>query len=79
MLKRFVILNSEIYAKADIELDGANSLQIIGPNNMLLFLSLLIGNADSKLPMKILHETSVFSLQFFAMSLTKMNVIFWKP
>lgn len=34
MLKRLVILNSDIYAKADIELDNCNSLQIVGPNNI---------------------------------------------
>jgi hypothetical protein len=34
MLKRLVILNSDIYSKADIELDGCNSLQIVGPNNI---------------------------------------------
>jgi len=34
MLKRLVIINSEIYAKADIELDGCDSLQIVGPNNI---------------------------------------------
>lgn len=34
MLKRLIILNSEIYAKADIELDNCNSLQIVGPNNI---------------------------------------------
>lgn len=34
MLKRLVILNSEIYLKADIELDNCNSLQIVGPNNI---------------------------------------------
>lgn len=34
MLKRLVILNSEIYSIADIELDGCDSLQIVGPNNI---------------------------------------------
>jgi len=34
MLKRLIILNSEIYAKADIELDNCDSLQIVGPNNI---------------------------------------------
>jgi hypothetical protein len=34
MLKRLIILNSEIYSKADIELDNCNSLQIVGPNNI---------------------------------------------
>jgi hypothetical protein len=34
MLKRLVILNSDIYSKADIELDNCNSLQIVGPNNI---------------------------------------------
>lgn len=34
MLKRFLILNSEIYSKADIGLENCNSLQIIGPNNI---------------------------------------------
>lgn len=34
MLKRLVILNSEIYSKADIELGDCDSLQIVGPNNI---------------------------------------------
>ena len=34
MLKRLLIFNSDIYSKADIELDGCNSLQIVGPNNI---------------------------------------------
>ena len=34
MLKRLIILNSDIYSKADIELDDCNSLQIVGPNNI---------------------------------------------
>ncbi|WP_225037291.1 ATP-binding protein [Winogradskyella sp. SM1960] len=34
MLKRIIILNSDIYSKADIELDNCNSLQIVGPNNI---------------------------------------------
>ncbi len=34
MLKRLVILNSDIYSKADIELDDCDSLQIVGPNNI---------------------------------------------
>ena len=34
MLKRLIILNSDIFAKADIELDNCNSLQIVGPNNI---------------------------------------------
>lgn len=34
MLKRLVILNSEIYSKADIELADCDSLQIVGPNNI---------------------------------------------
>lgn len=34
MLKRLIILNSDIYSKADIELDHCNSLQIVGPNNI---------------------------------------------
>jgi len=34
MLKRLIILNSEIYSKVDIELDNCNSLQIVGPNNI---------------------------------------------
>jgi len=34
MLKRLVILHSEIYSKADIELDDCDSLQIVGPNNI---------------------------------------------
>jgi chromosome segregation ATPase len=34
MLKRLTILNSDIYSKADIELDNCNSLQIVGPNNI---------------------------------------------
>ena len=34
MLKRLLILQSEIYAKADIELGDCDSLQIVGPNNI---------------------------------------------
>ncbi len=34
MLKRLLIFNSDIYSKADIELDNCNSLQIVGPNNI---------------------------------------------
>lgn len=34
MLKRFAILNSDIYSKADIELGDCDSLQIVGPNNI---------------------------------------------
>lgn len=34
MLKRLIILNSEIYSKADIELGDCDSLQIVGPNNI---------------------------------------------
>ncbi|MBF2707447.1 hypothetical protein [Flavobacterium soyangense] len=34
MLKRLIILNSEIYSKADIELNDCDSLQIVGPNNI---------------------------------------------
>jgi len=34
MLKRLIILNSEIFSKADIELDNCDSLQIVGPNNI---------------------------------------------
>jgi chromosome segregation ATPase len=34
MLKRLVILNSDIYSKADIELENCDSLQIVGPNNI---------------------------------------------
>ncbi|MCS4435807.1 ATP-binding protein [Aquiflexum gelatinilyticum] len=34
MLKRLVILHSEIYSKADIELGDCDSLQIVGPNNI---------------------------------------------
>lgn len=34
MLKRLIILNSDIYSKADIELHNCNSLQIVGPNNI---------------------------------------------
>ena len=34
MLKRLIILNSDIYAKADIELNDCDSLQIVGPNNI---------------------------------------------
>lgn len=34
MLKRLVILNSDIYSKADIELGNCDSLQIVGPNNI---------------------------------------------
>ena len=34
MLKRLIILNSDIYSKADIELDNCNSLQVVEPNNI---------------------------------------------
>jgi hypothetical protein len=34
MLKRLVILHSDIYSKADIELGDCDSLQIVGPNNI---------------------------------------------
>ena len=34
MLKRIVVLHSEIYSKADIELSDCDSLQIVGPNNI---------------------------------------------
>lgn len=34
MVKRLIILNSEIFSKADIELDNCDSLQIVGPNNI---------------------------------------------
>jgi thiol-disulfide isomerase/thioredoxin len=34
MLKRLVILHSDIYSKADIELGNCDSLQIVGPNNI---------------------------------------------
>ena len=34
MLKRLIILDSDIYSKADIELDKCNSLQIVGLNNI---------------------------------------------
>ncbi len=34
MLKRLIILNSDIYSKADIELQDCNSLQIVGANNI---------------------------------------------
>jgi len=34
MLKRLVILHSEIYSIADIELGNCDSLQIVGPNNI---------------------------------------------
>lgn len=34
MLKRLIILNSEIFSKADIEFDNCDSLQIVGPNNI---------------------------------------------
>lgn len=34
MLTRLVIINSKTYAKADIEIHGNNSLQIVGPNNI---------------------------------------------
>jgi ABC-type polar amino acid transport system ATPase subunit len=34
MLKRLVILNSDIYSKADIELADCDSLQVVGPNNI---------------------------------------------
>jgi hypothetical protein len=52
MLKRLLIFNSDIYSKADIELDDCNSLQIVGPNNIgkstliyaLNFLYIIDGN-----------------------------------
>jgi len=52
MLKRLVILNSEIYVKVAIELDNCNFLQIVGPNNVgkstliyaLNFLYIIEGN-----------------------------------
>src|SRR5690606_16493768 len=34
MLKRLIILNSEIYAKADVDLNDCHNLQIVGPNNI---------------------------------------------
>ncbi|WP_116787809.1 ATP-binding protein [Flavobacterium psychrotrophum] len=34
MLRRIVILNSSLYAKADINLHECDSLQIVGPNNI---------------------------------------------
>ncbi|MDQ0477275.1 hypothetical protein [Chryseobacterium sp. MDT2-18] len=34
MLKRLVILHSDIYSKADIELGDCDSVQIVGPNNI---------------------------------------------
>lgn len=34
MLKRLVILNSNIYSKADINFNNCNSIQIVGPNNI---------------------------------------------
>lgn len=34
MLKRLVILHSDIYSKADIDLGDCDSLQIVGPNNI---------------------------------------------
>lgn len=34
MLKRLLILNSDIYSKADIDLNNCDSLQIVGPNNI---------------------------------------------
>lgn len=34
MLKRLVIINSDIYSKADIDLGDCDSLQIVGPNNI---------------------------------------------
>lgn len=52
MLKRLLIFNSDIYSKADIELDNCSSLQIVGPNNIgkstliyaLNFLYIIDGN-----------------------------------
>jgi hypothetical protein len=52
MLKRLLIFNSDIYSKADIEIDACNSLQIVGPNNIgkstliyaLNFLYIIDGN-----------------------------------
>lgn len=34
MLKRIVILNSNIYSKAEVKLDDCDSLQLVGPNNI---------------------------------------------
>jgi hypothetical protein len=34
MIKRLVILNSEIYGKAEILLDNCDTLQLVGPNNI---------------------------------------------
>ena len=34
MITRIVILNSDVYAKADIQLNDAESIQIVGPNNI---------------------------------------------
>ena len=34
MITRLVLLNSDIYSKADIELKDANAIQLIGPNNI---------------------------------------------
>lgn len=34
MLKRLVVLNSNIYSRADINFNNCNSIQIVGPNNI---------------------------------------------
>lgn len=34
MIKRIVILNSNVYGKASIRLDDCNSIQLVGPNNI---------------------------------------------
>lgn len=34
MVKRIVILNSDVYGKASIRLDDCNSIQLVGPNNI---------------------------------------------
>ncbi|HEY4539724.1 MAG TPA: hypothetical protein VIG94_06915 [Faecalibacter sp.] len=52
MLNRLIILNSDSYAKADIELYDCNSMQLVGPNNIgkstliyaLNFLYIIEGN-----------------------------------
>ncbi len=34
MVKRIVVLNSDVYGKASIRLDDCNSIQLVGPNNI---------------------------------------------
>ena len=56
MLKRLVILNSDIYSKADIELADCDSLQIVGPNNIGKRGILFIGQPRLNLKIFIFEE-----------------------